>query len=415
LTDGPGLLFVLPSFPGSSEGIDPFWITAAGLARAVGAQVGGADVLTPLGLLGPDELTANAVRTVTSASMAREWIRRLPRPLRLGLADVRAWGRGRNLRRSLNLVAGRRYRLVMQIHRRFHDCGLLAARRAGVPFVLRVDALETREEASWGLQRPGWGNAVERLGELRVIRQADLVAPISDEVDAMLEEAGIDRDRRVVVSSAVDIDAFSPGAPDEQLLRTHKLNGRFVVGWVGGFRPFHGLEAVPTIVRMMRARLPDAVLCLVGAGPLRDEIAERIRGFEESVHLIGPVPHEAVPRWIRSFDACLVLAGAGRFHYSPLKLYEYMGCARPVVAPRIAEMASVLSDGSDALLVHPGDPGAVVDALELLARDPALRLRIGREGRRTAERAGSWEARASTLLAALEARGLLEKRTDARW
>jgi glycosyltransferase involved in cell wall biosynthesis len=72
-------------------------------------------------------------------------------------------------------------------------------------------------------------------------------------------------------------------------------------------------------------------------------------------------------------------------------------------------MATVLSDGSDALLVPPGDPGAVVHAIDRLARDRGLRARLGAAGRRTAERNGSWDVRASTLIEALRARGLLAR------
>jgi glycosyltransferase involved in cell wall biosynthesis len=297
----------------------------------------------------------------------------------------------------------------MQLHRRFHDSGFAIAHAAGVPIVLRVDALEVREEASWGVRRPGWGPLVERFGELNLIRRADLVAAVSEDVDDELAALGIADDRRVVVPSGVDLDSFAPGEADEQFRRANGLDDRFVVGWVGGFRPFHGLEAVPDIARGLRSSLPGAVLCLVGTGPLRGRVREGIRGLEDVVRIFGPVAHTEVPRWLRSFDACLLLAGTGPFHYSPLKLYEYLGCGRPVVAPRIGEMERVLSDGSDAVLVGPNSPAGIVDALSRLAADPDLRTAMGFRARLTAERCGSWQARAQTVLDALEERGLLSR------
>jgi glycosyltransferase involved in cell wall biosynthesis len=310
-------------------------------------------------------------------------------------------------------VAGRSYRLVMQHHRRFHDCGFAVAEAAGIPIVLRLDALEVREEAGWGVHRPGWGRIVENLGELRLIRRADLVASVSEEVDASLAALGVEDERRVVVPNGVDLDAFAPGELDSELKRSHGLDGRCVVGWIGGFRPFHGLELVPDIARGLRDSVPEAVLCLIGAGPLRSQVADRIRGLEDVVRIIDPVPHSEVPRWMRSFDICLLLAGRDEFHYSPLKLYEYLGCGRPVVAPRLGEMARVLSDGRDAVLVPPNDPGAIVQAVRRLHGDAAVQSRLGAQGRASAERNGSWDARASTVLEAVEARGWRSRETRA--
>jgi glycosyltransferase involved in cell wall biosynthesis len=281
------------------------------------------------------------------------------------------------------------------------------AREAGAPLVLRVDALEVREEAAWGVRRPGWGRIVEQLGEVSLLRRADLVAAVSDDIDDALAELGIEDERRVVVPSGVDLDAMTPGGDELELRRRNGLDGRFVVGWVGGFRPFHGLEAIPDIARGLRRSVPGAVLCLVGTGPLRGLVADRIRGLEDVVRIFDPVAHSEVPRWIRSFDVCLLLASDGPFHYSPLKLYEYLACGRPVVAPGLGEMGRVLSDGRDALLVPRGSPQAVVEAIARLAAQPALRAGIGARGRLTAERRGSWGARAATLLDAAEARGLL--------
>jgi glycosyltransferase involved in cell wall biosynthesis len=409
LTDGPGFLFVLPSFSRRAASVDPFWITASGLACALGSRLDGADVLTPDGVLSPDEMSARVVQGGEEGGALGKGVRHLPQPARVGLGDMRAWRRARQMRALQRSVADRPYRLVMQLHRRFQDVGFAVARARRVPIVLRVDALEVQEEASWGVRRPGWSRIVETLGELNLIRRADLVAAVSEDVDDQLAALGIEDERRVVVPSGVDLDSFSPGDPDRELRGANGLDGRFLVGWLGGFRPFHGLQAVPEIARGLRSAVPGAVLCVVGTGPLRDRLTEQVRGLEEVVRIIDPVPHGEVPRWLRTFDACLLLADAGPYHYSPLKLYEYLGCGRPVIAPRIGEMERILSDGQDAVLVRPENPSEVVAAVAKLAGDPAFRARIGRRARLTAERIGSWRARADTVLSVVEDRGLLSR------
>jgi hypothetical protein len=76
-------------------------------------------------------------------------------------------------------------------------------------------------------------------------------------------------------------------------------------------------------------------------------------------------------------------------------------------------MDRVLSDGSDAVLVRPNSPAGIVDAVSRLAGDPGLRTAMGFRARLTAERCGSWQARAQTVLDALEERSLWSRRARA--
>jgi glycosyltransferase involved in cell wall biosynthesis len=115
---------------------------------------------------------------------------------------------------------------------------------------------------------------------------------------------------------------------------------------------------------------------------------------------------------LRSFDVCLLLASQGAFHYSPLKLLEYMACGRAIVAPRVGDVPLTVSDGAEALLVEPGVAKPVIDAVATLASDPLLRNRLGASARRMVERSESWEARAASLTQVLRSRRLL--RTSVR-
>ena len=197
-----------------------------------------------------------------------------------------------------------------------------------------------------------------------------------------------------------------PGDPDPGLIGLPQTRDRFVVGWIGGFRPFHGLEMIPEIAAQLSKRVPEAVLCLVGSGPLWKSLAARTR-LAQNVVMVPAVPYSQVPDWLRTFDACLLLAPPGSFHYSPLKLREYMACGRPIVAPSIGEIPSVVSDGKEALLVPPGDVLAVVRAVERLARDRELRARLGDGARSAATRNESWDVRARGLFEAMADHGLV--------
>lgn len=405
-----GVLYVVPTYPGRSASIVANWVAAADLAEALGQHLGGAQLLTPLGLRTPAEVRQAVVRESSSMGTSRRVFRRLPGALRLAAWEARDMRRSRSMRALARTVAGRPYRLVVELHRRHQDCAQVIARAAGAPLVRRVEALEVREDAAWGIRRPGWGRALEWVGEVRLIRRADLVASVSGAVDAQLSQVGIEPRRRVVVPNGVDLERFSPGRTHRSLRADSGLGDRFVVGWVGGFRPYHGMEMIPLVARGLRERLPGAVICLLGTGPGRDGLVASVRGLEDTVRILGPVPRDQVPDWIRTFDVCLLLAGSGPFHYSPLKLYEYLGCGRPVVAARVGEVLDVLDHERDGLLVPPGNADAVVQSLVRLANDPALRERLGAQARRTAVEQASWDHRARIVLEALRDRDLLGHR-----
>ncbi len=101
-------------------------------------------------------------------------------------------------------------------------------------------------------------------------------------------------------------------------------------------------------------------------------------------------------------DVALVLAAPDQsFHYSPLKLAEYLSAGVPVIAPRAGELPAQLHDDVDALLVPPGDRVALAAALRRLRDEPATRERLG-QGARAAAGHWSWDRSVARVLAAVE-------------
>jgi glycosyltransferase involved in cell wall biosynthesis len=398
---------VLPAYAGRSSVIESVWLQSAHLGRSLGARLGGVVMLTPAGLMTPEEVEENAVSPDSQPSSARAVASRWPQ-LALLASETRSWWRARRFRRTgLRLTRDHHYSLVVEIHRRHHTTGEAIARRKSLPYLRRVEALEIREEAEWGVRRPLWGHLVEVVGELTPIKRAQGVAVISSVLDAELASAGVPAERRCVLPSAVDTNVFLPGAKDEELLREFGMDGRFVVGWIGGFRPFHGLDVIPRLARALAEQLPDVMLCLVGTGPLYDEVEKSVRGLHDTVRLVGAVPHAEVVRWIRSFDTCLLLANPGAFHYSPLKLYEYMGCGRAVVAASVGEIPDLIKNEVNGMLVRPRDVDAIVEVIRRLRDDTGLRTSLGDRARERVASRGSWDARATDVVEWLQRRDLL--------
>jgi glycosyltransferase involved in cell wall biosynthesis len=402
LAEGGGLV-VVPGVDNRTRGIDATWLGGDSLTSAFAEILGASVLLTSFGAFAPGELSQGAVGM--EEGHGRSIARHLPKGMRVALGDVREWRRSRRSM-SVDGIELRSPRLVVQYHHRFHASGLKIAKQLGIPCVLRVEALEVREEQVWGIHRPGWGWLVESRGELPILRAADLVASVSSDVDGQVGALGIHPERRMVLPNGVDVKRFRPDLRDPHLRRRLGDGAERIVGWIGGFRPFHGLELIPKIAAHLRVRAPGTVICLVGGGPVHAGIIEACRGYEDVVRFTGPVAAGDVPRYVASFDVGLLVSQPGPFHYSPLKLPEYLASGLPVVAPQVGDIGQMLSDSEGGILVPPGDAAATASAIARLTDDERLRTTMGIAGRTWAMSHGSWTVRAHELLQALGTRGL---------
>lgn len=181
----------------------------------------------------------------------------------------------------------------------------------------------------------------------------------------------------------------------EQRLRLSQ--GEFRIGFLGAFRPWHDFETLVKAAAEVGVEVPTRLL-MVGDGPQRNAILRSAWSSHAAVTLVGNAPHHEVAAYLAMCDVIAVPYLSADVYSSPLKLLEAMAAARPVVATSTEPIRRIVTDGSDCLLVAPGDCTAFADALRRLVREPALRGRIGAEARRTIERGFTWELVAGRML-----------------
>jgi len=130
---------------------------------------------------------------------------------------------------------------------------------------------------------------------------------------------------------------------------------------------------------------PQSRLVIVGDGPeagkLRDEA--RLLGISDRVQFLGQISHEALPALYRNAD---VFATASNIETEGLVVLEAMACGLPVVGVRAAALPDVVQDDITGFLVEPNDEKAIAHALAKLIAIPEMRNRMGREGRKQAQR-----------------------------
>jgi glycosyltransferase involved in cell wall biosynthesis len=269
------------------------------------------------------------------------------------------------------------------------------ARERDLPFILEVNAPLVKEQATWrelSLQPIAAG--LERL----LMREADAISVPASGLRQHIETVAGRRRGIHVLPNGVDLALFRNPQPPPEALRA-RLQGRFVVVFLGSLKPWHGIENLCRAFRKLYSKVPAAHLLVIGDGPMLgylENTAAEIGG--DTITLTGPVAHQAVP-------GLLELAAVGvapypqleEFYFCPLKVIEYLTAGLPVVASDLGDMARLVEHGRTGLLVPPGDPRALADALIDLHGDPRQRAKLGERARRRAEERHGWEVSAERV------------------
>ena len=304
-------------------------------------------------------------------------------------------------RRARALVESDPPDFIYQRYSRFSYAGVEASLATGRPLFLEYNGSEVWMGRHW--DRAGLFSLLEATERLN-LAAAQRIFVVSEVERRNLERAGVSPDKIIVNPNGVDTERFRPGVGGREVRQEMGFGeAETLVGFVGTFGPWHGVVELAEAI----ASLPEESglrFLLVGTGSLRERVEEILRagGARGRVHLTGAVAHERVPALL---DACDVLvsphvplAGGAEFFGSPTKLFEYMAMGKAIVASRLGQLADVLRDEETALLVEPGEVGALRDALLRLSHAPELRRRLAAAARDICIRHYTWKHHAARVL-----------------
>lgn len=282
---------------------------------------------------------------------------------------------------------------------------LRAGRKHGIPVVYEVRAFWEDAAVDHGTSRE-WGlrYRLTRALETSAFKRVDAITTICEGLRRDIVARGIPAQKVTVIPNAVDIEKFSVGGTgDADLKQQLGLNGHRIIGFIGSFYAYEGLDlllqAFPTIL----ASAPDIRLLLVGGGPQEDSLKHLASGLgiKDKVIFTGRVPHDQVQRYYDLVDILAYPRHSMRLTelVTPLKPLEAMAQGRLLVASDVGGHKELIQDGKTGILFKSEDPQALADAvLRLLAEEsrwPELRA----AARRFVETERNWPKSVSNYVA----------------
>ncbi|KQN28522.1 MULTISPECIES: TIGR04063 family PEP-CTERM/XrtA system glycosyltransferase [unclassified Sphingomonas] len=261
---------------------------------------------------------------------------------------------------------------------------LIVARKRKLPLVYEIRAFW--EDAAVG---NGTGTATSlryratRALETWAVRRADAVAVICEGLRGDLVARGIAAEKITVSPNGVDLELFGTAPPrDDALGAALGLDGADVVGFIGSFYDYEGLDDLIAAMPALVAVRPNARLLMVGGGPMEAALRAQAEAspVADAIRFVGRVPHQEVERYYGLVDILAYPRKRMRLTdlVTPLKPLEAMAQGRLVAASDVGGHRELIRDGETGTLFPPDDPQAIAEALAGMFAD-----RSGWDERRT--------------------------------
>lgn len=275
---------------------------------------------------------------------------------------------------------------------------LRVGKRLGIPVVYEVRAFWEDAAADHGTAAEGsLRYRLTRRLETHALRKAQHVFTICEGLRGDIAARGIAADKVTVIPNAVDIATFEPGGqPDEALKARLGLTGATVVGFIGSFYAYEGLDLLLDALPALLQRRPDVRVLLVGGGPQDAALKAQAARLDlaDKVVFTGRVPHAEVQRYYDLVDVLAYPRHRMRLTdlVTPLKPLEAMAQGRLLVASDVGGHKELIRHGETGWLFKAGSAQALADAITSLLASRERWPNLRRAGREFVERERNWGA-----------------------
>lgn len=237
------------------------------------------------------------------------------------------------------------------------------------------------------------GPIIMQFMENTIYRISDGIFTTTHFLKRLLCYYGIDEKKITVIPNGVDITMFRPDIDASEIMERYRLSDHCVILFTGHLEEWAGINLIYDLALRLGKEYPKSVILLVGSGDRIGEIFSKLSRKNLSHMLVhaGVQPFEKMPQFNAAADIALCLFPNTPVSHaaSPLKLFEYMGAGKAIVATDVTGTSEVLEE-SAGILVSSADTGKICSAVVRLCKNNELRNKLGKNARKLAEDKYSW-------------------------
>jgi len=211
----------------------------------------------------------------------------------------------------------------------------------------------------------------------------------------------VPEDKLVVIPNGANTDLFRPLDKYECRRNLGLENDAFYVGFVGSFAPWQGLEDLIEAAKQVKEQGYSQIkYILVGDGELESTLSRKVQELrlESEIRFTGRVLYKDVVQYISAFDVCYLSKKELTFGFSPLKLYEYLACGRPVIASRVDGIKEIIEKNCCGYLFEAGNIDDLKNKIIQSYQDQGTLSKMGLRGRELVEDKYSWRTTAKNIV-----------------
>jgi len=243
----------------------------------------------------------------------------------------------------------------------------------------------------------GWIGFVTFMERIIYKLSDQVVVPSSLIRDYLCRNYGVKESSVLVVSNGANPE-FSRPMDKTECRRQLGLppDGKYLV-FLGSLKQWHGIDRLVPLMPALVDDIPDLHLLIVGDGEKKEGLKRWIdeKQMGQNIILAGRVPFEEVPLYINSGDICLAPyfeEGLNETGISPLKIFEYMACGRPIITNPVGGLDALFREHEIGVMIHSMNPTDWEKPIKDLLGDPEKMETLGNNGLRAVQTHYSWEA-----------------------
>jgi glycosyltransferase involved in cell wall biosynthesis len=214
------------------------------------------------------------------------------------------------------------------------------------------------------------------------LRRADLITCDAEHIKAPLVELGANPAKINLINFGIDVQRFSPGPKDEELIRKLEISDSPVIISLRTLEPVYDIDSLVKAVPLVLKEVPEAKFLIAGKGSQEAKLRELAKslGVDGSIKFVGLIPNDELPQYLRVADVYVStsLSDAG----IAASTAEAMACELPVVITDFGDNRKWVEDGENGFLVPLRNPEVLASRILALLSDKEKRIKFGQIGRR---------------------------------